>query len=198
MNRLLALYKSTLGKKLVVAVTGIVLIGFLIGHSAGNLKIFLPALPDGTPDIDFYAHYLRQVGEPFLPHAAFLWLARIVLLGSLIGHVICVIQLSTANLAARQIEYDNRKFARATPSARWMMYTGGFLLFFVIVHLLHLTVGVFGSGFKPGMVYQNLHGSFTNFAWVLFLCHQPGDRCHASLPRCVESFSNIGFRQPGS
>lgn len=173
MSRLAALYKSTLGKKFIVALTGIVMIGFLIGHVAGNLKIFLPPVDGGPgvglqPDIDYYAHFLRKIGDPFLPHMAFLWVARLVLLGSLILHVICVMQLSTANMAARQVDYASRKFARATPPARWMMYTGCFLLFFIAVHLLHFTVGVFGSGFEHGKVYQNLHGSFSNFLWVSF------------------------------
>lgn len=167
MNRLLALYKSTLGKKFIVAVTGVIMLGFLLGHVAGNLKIFLPPV-DGQPDIDYYAHYLRTIGEPFLPYAAFLWVARLVLLGSLVLHVVCVMQLSTANLAARQVEYANRKYARATPPARWMMYTGGFLLFFIVVHLLHFTIGALGGGFQHGKVYQNLHGSFTNVMWVGF------------------------------
>lgn len=167
MNRLLTLYRSTLGKKFIVALTGIVMLGFLLGHVAGNLKIFLPPV-DGQPDIDHYAESLRTLGEPFLPYAAFLWTARIVLLGALVMHVICVMQLSTANLSARNVDYASRKFAKATSPARWMMYTGGFLLVFVVVHLLHFTFGMFGGGFEHGKVYANLHGSFTNVVWVLF------------------------------
>ena len=127
------------------------MIGFLVGHVAGNLKVFLPpvygvpGVADGTPDIDYYAKYLRAIGEPLLPHEGVLWVARLVLLASLILHVVCVMQLATLNLNARQVEYESRKFARATPSARWMMYTGGFLLFFIVIHLLHLTVGVLGT-----------------------------------------------------
>jgi len=172
-NRLLAVYKSTLGKKFIVALTGIVMMGFLLGHVAGNLKIFLPPVDGGPgvgmqPDIDYYAHFLREMGEPLLPHEALLWVARIVLLVSLVLHVICVMQLSTTNMAARKVEYSNRKFARATPPARWMMYTGSFLLLFIVVHLLHFTFGVFGGGFEYGKVYQNLYGSFTNIVWVMF------------------------------
>ena len=69
MNRLLALYKSTLGKKFIVALTGIMMLGFLLGHVAGNLKIFLPPVDGGQPDIDYYAHFLRKIGEPLFPHA---------------------------------------------------------------------------------------------------------------------------------
>lgn len=168
MNRMLALYRSTLGKKFIVAITGIMMLGFLIGHMAGNLKIFLPELPDGTPDIDHYAHSLRTLGEPFVPHAALLWVARLGLVGALVLHVICVMQLSTGNMAARNVEYASRKYSRATGSARWMMYTGGFLLLFIFVHLLHLTLGAFGNGFEHGKVYSNLQGAFSSVVWVGF------------------------------
>ena len=167
MNRLLALYKSTLGKKFIVAVTGIKMLGFLLGHVAGNLKIFLPPVDGGQPDIDYYAHFLRKIGEPLFPHAFLLWIARIGLIVALVAHVICVMQLATTNLAARNVDYSSRKFSRATPPARWMMYTGCFLLMFIVVHLLHFTFGVFGN-FEHGNVYQNLHGSFTNVLWVAF------------------------------
>ena len=173
MSRLATLYQSSLGKKFIVAVTGIVMIGFLVGHVAGNLKIFLPPVHGGPgigmqPDIDYYAHYLREIGEPLLPPTAFLWGARLVLLGSIILHVICVMQLSTHNTAARKTGYASRKYSRATSPARWMMYTGSALLLFIVVHLLHLTFGAFGGGFEHGKVYQNLYDAFNNILWVIF------------------------------
>jgi succinate dehydrogenase / fumarate reductase, cytochrome b subunit len=166
-NRLIRLYQTTIGKKFIVAVTGIVMIGFLIGHMAGNLKVFLPPLPDGTPDIDHYGHFLRTMGEPLVPHAFLLWVARLVLLASLILHVVCVIQLSSANLSAREVGYDKRKWSRATPSARWMMFTGLFLLGFIVVHLLHLTLGVLTPGFEHGRIMNNLQTSFRSPFWVI-------------------------------
>ncbi|MGI9519031.1 MAG: succinate dehydrogenase cytochrome b subunit [Pirellulaceae bacterium] len=169
MKRLLALYRSTLGKKAIVAVTGIVMIGFLIGHVAGNLKIFLPPLEDGTPDIDHYAESLRTIGVPFVPYEAVLWVARFVLLGSLVLHVLCVIQLSSTNATAREISYSKRKFATATSPARWMMFTGLYLLFFIIVHILHFTLGVIEpSQFEHGRVFGNLQAAFTRAPWALF------------------------------
>ncbi len=167
MNRLIRLYQTSLGKKFIVAVTGIVMIGFLIGHMAGNLKVFLPALPDGTPDIDHYGHFLRTMGEPLVPYAFLLWVARIVLLISLILHVVCVMQLSSANLSAREVDYNKRSWSRATPSARWMMYTGLYLLGFIIVHLLHLTLGVLTPGFEHGRVMNNLQTSFSSPLWAI-------------------------------
>lgn len=168
MNRLIGLYKTTLGKKIIVAVTGILMLGFLVGHVAGNFKAFLPPLADGTPDIDHYAHFLRIIGEPMVPHAFILLAARIVLLISLALHVVCVIQLSTGNLSARDVDYQSRTFAQATPPARWMMYTGIFLLGFIVMHLLHFTVGAIEPArFEHGKVYQNLHAAFSRFPWVV-------------------------------
>jgi succinate dehydrogenase / fumarate reductase cytochrome b subunit len=165
-NRLIGLYQSTLGKKVIVSVTGILMLGFLLGHVAGNLKVFLPPLPDGTPDIDHYGHALRTLGEPFVPEMMLLWVARSVLLVSLILHVVCVLQLSSSNLTAREIDYEKRTFARATPPARWMMVTGLYLLAFIAIHLLHLTVGVLDPAFEHGRIMHNLQSSFRQVPWV--------------------------------
>lgn len=166
MGRVLDLYRSSLGKKFIVAVTGIMMLGFLIGHMAGNLKVFLPAV-EGIPDIDVYAHYLREIGVPLLPHGGALLVARLVLLGSLILHVVCVLQLSVGNQAARPTAYDHQKFARATRPARWMMVTGLYLLAFVIFHLMHLTLGwLEPAKFEHGQVYDNLQSAFSRFGWA--------------------------------
>lgn len=166
MNRLMGLYQSAMGKKVIVAVTGILMLGFLLGHVAGNLKVFLPALPDGTPDIDHYGHFLRTMGEPLVPHAMLLWVARLVLLVSLVLHVICVMHLSTGNLSAREVDYEKRTFSKATPPARWMMYTGGYLLVFIVLHLLHFTFGAIGPSFEHGKIMNNLQASFSHIGWV--------------------------------
>lgn len=165
MNRLFALYRTTPGKKLIVAVSGILMLGFLIGHIAGNLKVFLPEV-NGTPDIDIYAEYLREIGVPLLPHTFVLWVARVVLLAALVLHVTCVIQLSAHNRSARQVDYRQRHFAQATPPARWMMYSGLYLLGFVILHLLQFTFGVV-SQYEPGAVYDNLQAAFSHLPWAV-------------------------------
>ncbi len=162
----MALYQSAMGKKLIVAVTGILMLGFLLGHVAGNLKVFLPPLADGTPDIDHYGHFLRTMGEPLVPHAFLLWMARSVLLVSLVLHVVCVMQLAIDNVSAREVDYEKRTFSKATPPARWMMYTGAYLLIFIVLHLLHLTVGAIGPRFEHGKVMNNLQSSFSQIPWV--------------------------------
>ncbi len=163
MKRLVVLYQSFLGKKIIVAVTGIVLLGFLIGHVAGNLKVFLPDI-DGQPDIDVYAEALRELGAPLLPHAFVVWAVRLVLLSALILHVVCVIQLSIANRAARKLGYQKHVYSQASEPARWMMYSGLFLLVFIVVHLLQFTVGTIGP-FEHGRVYNNLQAAFDQIGW---------------------------------
>ena len=78
MKRLLQLYRSVLGKKAIVAVTGAIMLGFLILHMIGNLKAFLPDASPGVPDIDLYSRFLRTMGEPILPYSVALWIVRII------------------------------------------------------------------------------------------------------------------------
>ncbi len=167
MKRIVDLFKSPLGTKAVVAVTGIVMLGFLVGHVVGNLKIFLPDF-EGQPDIDRYAQFLRTMGEPMLPNSGVLWLARIVLLASIVLHVVFVIRLASINRAARPQAYAKTKYSSATRPARWMMFTGFGILAFVILHLLHLTVGAIDpEKFVEGKVYANLHAAFQQWPFVL-------------------------------
>jgi len=169
MTRILALHRSLLGKKVIVAVTGAMLLAFLLLHVAGNLKAFLPDPSPGIPDIDLYSHWLRSMGEPLLPSSFALWAVRIVLLLALVLHVECVLQLAVRNRRARPVRYDRVEHAEATASARWMLYTGALLLLFVVIHLLHFTTGSLDpDGFVRGAVYANLHHAFGRWPVVLF------------------------------
>jgi len=161
LTRLLLLYRSLVGKKVIVAVTGAILLGFLLFHAAGNLKTFLPGPSPGVPDIDVYARFLRTMGEPLLPYSAVLWLVRVVLLLALVLHVVCVLQLAVHNRRARPVEYERVAFVEATASGRWMLYSGALLLLFLLVHLPHLTTGTLDAArFTHGAVYANLHQAF--------------------------------------
>jgi hypothetical protein len=124
--------QSTLGKKSVVAVTGAILIGFLVGHVAGNLKVFLPDPEPGVSDIDVYAEFLRSMGEPMLPHGGALWTFRLILIVALVLHVVFVVQLSLANRAARPDRYQIQHQIRGTVAAKWMMLSGLLVLGFVV------------------------------------------------------------------
>lgn len=161
MNRFTSLYKNTIGKKFIAAVTGLVLFGFLIGHVAGNLKVFTGTSDNGVPHIDEYAQFLKVVGEPILPEMAGLWIARAVLLICLILHVVVVSQLALQSAEARPVSYVKSQKAAATLPALWMMFSGIIILGFIVFHILHFTIGVIPLGeFEHGYVYNNLASSF--------------------------------------
>lgn len=167
MKRLLLLYRSIIGKKVIAATTGAILMGFLILHVAGNLKAFLPDTAPGVPDIDVYAKFLRTMGEPLLPEMTLLWSVRIVLIAALLLHVTCVVQLARRNQNARPVGYREFHHVQSTASARWMLYTGSLLLVFLVIHLLQFTTGTIDAArFASGEVYGNLYRAFHEWGYV--------------------------------
>lgn len=127
MKILTFLFATSVGKKVVMAATGLVLIGFVIGHLIGNLQIFLP-----PEKINAYAHFLQSLGGG-------LWAIRIFLLGCLVLHVWVAVQLTLENRRARPEGYRDQNMIRASYSSRTMRYSGFIVLLFLIYHLLHLT-----------------------------------------------------------
>ena len=160
MSRIGVFYRSTIGKKAIVAVTGLIMLGFLVAHVAGNLKVFLPDPEPGTADIDAYAAFLRTMGEPLLPHEGALWAMRVALLVALVLHVVCVTQLVLRNRAARPVGYAEFRYRETTLAARWMMISGLLVLAYVVFHILHFTTGDVAPGFEfvYGAVYDNVTG----------------------------------------
>lgn len=169
MTRFVRLYRSALGKKAIVAVTGAILLLFLLLHVAGNLKVFLPDAAPGVPDIDLYARFLRTMGEPLLPFSGALWTVRVILAVAFVLHVVCVFQLATRNRRARPVGYRRQQYAEATAPARWMLVTGSLLLAFLAIHLLQFTSGTIDAErFVPGAVYANLDRAFSGWGYTLF------------------------------
>lgn len=168
MSRVVSLYRSVIGKKFIVAVTGLIMIGFLILHGWGNLKVFSGPTAAGVPEVDIYADFLRTMGAPILPYGSALWIIRIVVLLSLILHVVCVTQLARHNRRARPIHYKHaRDFREATLPARAMLYTGSIVVLFIGFHLAQFTVGGVGSKpFVQGDVYSNLYQAFQHPGYV--------------------------------
>ena len=152
-----SLYDSTIGKKCIMATTGCVLFGFVFVHMLGNLKFFL-----GAEAINHYAIGLRELGSPILGHEQALWLARIVLLVSLVLHLVAAFQLTRIDLAARPNRYAMRRPTQETFAARTMRWGGVIILLFVIYHILHLTLGRGGTPFVDGDVYYNMYFGFSN------------------------------------
>jgi succinate dehydrogenase / fumarate reductase cytochrome b subunit len=165
-NPAVVLWGTMVGKKVVMAVTGLVLVGFVIAHMLGNLKIFL-----GAEAIDAYAVFLRTMGEPLFPYSLLLWMVRIVLVACVALHITAAVQLTRMNWAARPQGYDTKKSIATTYAARTMRWSGVILALFIVYHLLHLTAGVVGfqnGEFHHLSVYHNVVAGFSVWYVSLF------------------------------
>lgn len=137
-------YQSTIGKKIVMALTGIILVGFVAGHMAGNLLVF-----KGPEAMNAYAELLKSSG-------ALLWTVRLVLLASVGLHIHAAWTLTLLNRAARPARYDRQVRQSSTFSALSLRVGGVLLLVFVVFHLLHLTVGSAHPAFSATDAYNNV------------------------------------------
>ncbi|THA26910.1 succinate dehydrogenase [Streptomyces sp. RKND-216] len=151
------LWRSTVGKKAVMAVTGLAMLLYLVAHMLGNLKVFL-----GPGDMNGYAHWLRTIGEPFLGPGWFLWLARVALVAAVVAHGVAAYQLSRRDLAARPVGYAHRR-RRASYATRTMRWGGIILALFVVWHVLDLTTGTVHPGFEQGRPHQNVVNTFSTW-----------------------------------
>lgn len=149
-------YRSTIGRKVVMAASGIVLVVYLLVHTAGNLLVFR-----GPQAINDYAHFLQS-------SAALLWSVRLTLLVSLALHVHSAWTLSRDARAARPVEYRRLEKQTSGWPARSMGWGGVFLLLFVVYHILHLTTGTVHPRFVPGEVYDNIIAGFRVPAVAVF------------------------------
>lgn len=139
MSLLANLFSSSIGRKFLMAVSGLVLTGFAFGHLLGNFQIF------GHPDqINGYAHFLQGLGPA-------LWLVRLVLLAAVAVHVWAAVALTLESKAARGPEkYGVHKWLAATVASRTMRLTGLVVFAFIVYHILHFTVGLAGSDYYKG------------------------------------------------
>ena len=156
---ILTLWSSSVGKKIVMAATGVMFVGFVVVHMLGNLKIY-----KGEEAFNHYAVWLREAGTPFLLPEQGLWMARVVLLGAVALHILAAWQLSRMSWTARPLGYLEKRSLAATYAARTMRWGGVILLLFIVYHILHLTIGV--VGFAPGQfrhlsVYRNVIAGFS-------------------------------------
>ena len=141
-------YESTIGKKAVMAATGLILFGFLIAHMLGNLQIFL-----GRAVMNHYAETLH--GNPGL-----LWTARTILLVSVVLHIWASIPLALLKKKARPVAYVKRANVQSSFASRTMMWSGPIIAAFVVFHLLHLTTGTLHPNFAKLDAYNSLVTGF--------------------------------------
>ena len=141
-----------------MAVTGLIGVGFVIGHMSGNLLAFA-----GPDEINAYAHFLKSTGE-------LLWILRAVLVVAVILHIVAAVQLTRQNRAARPVGYAQREPQVSTWAARTMRWGGVLLLIFIVLHILHFTTGDWrpSGTFSRTDVYSNIVLSFRIWWVTLF------------------------------
>lgn len=182
---------ASIGSKLLVALTGLCLVGFVIFHMLGNLQVF-----EGREALNAYADFLRNM--PIL-----LWSARAGLLGLVVLHVWTAVTLAKRNRAARPVGYATRTYRHASLASRTMAISGTFLLLFIVFHLLHLTAGVVDASYQEGLdlrgqrdVYGKMIHAFGN-PWIVlaYLAGQVVLGLHVSHG-VSSSFQTLGLEHP--
>ena len=152
----LRFWHSAVGKKWVMAVSGIMLLGFVFAHMVGNLKIYL-----GKTSINVYGEWLRTLGEHALPRTVLLWGIRIGLIAAFVLHIVAAAQLTRMNQKARPVRYQShRDYVAANFASRTIRWTGIIIALFLIFHLMDLTWGNANPGFVRGDPYDNMIDSF--------------------------------------
>ncbi|MGW7376390.1 succinate dehydrogenase [Streptomyces venezuelae] len=148
---------STVGKKAVMAASGLVMIAYLVVHMVANVKIYF-----GAAGFDAYGHWLRVMGDPVLHREWGLWIARVVLLVSVVAHGVSAYQLSRRDIKARPTQYVHKK-PRATYATRTMRWGGVILGLFIVWHILDITTGTVHPGFEEGKPYNNVVDTFSTW-----------------------------------
>lgn len=150
-------YRSAVGKKWVMALTGIMIMGFVFFHALGNLKVYL-----GAEDFNHYGEWLRELLVPFVPRTVTLWLLRLGLIAAFVLHIHAAYGLTRMNHRANAGGYEQtRDWQAATAASRSMRWTGVIFLLFLLFHLADLTWGTVNPDFVRGDVYRNFVASFS-------------------------------------
>jgi succinate dehydrogenase / fumarate reductase cytochrome b subunit len=191
MPSVVTLHRSSVGKKILMAVSGLVLVGFIILHMLGNLKVF-----SGDAGFNAYAGFLREVGYPALPHHGALWAVRVVLLIAVLVHVWMAFQLWRTSAAAREQRYTKNKDLSFSYASRTMRWGGVILLLFIVYHILHFTTGQAHPDFVPGNAYHNFVTAF-QVPWVLgvYVIAQAA-LCLHLYPGVWSLFQTLGANHP--
>src|SRR5262245_17726168 len=149
---------SSIGKKVIMALSGVILVGYVVGHMIGNLQVYL-----GPEALNHYAVFLRQV-----LHGWALWVVRLVMLAAAGLHIWAAWSLTLDSRRARPEGYRLQKWKESTYASRTMRWGGVIILLFVIYHLLHFTFGTVHPSFVEGDVYHNFVAGFRSVPVSLF------------------------------
>jgi len=185
------LIKSSIGKKILMALSGVVAFGYAVGHMLGNLQIYL-----GQDAINEYAEFLHSLG-------ALLWIIRAFLLASIVVHIWLGIQLKLENSAARPVTYRNEKTSKATLASRTMIWTGLIMLAFLVYHILHFTARTADPGLATLMdsqgrfdVYSMVIIGFQNYLLAGFYIVAVGLLCYHLSHGIASMFQSLGVNNP--
>ena len=142
--------RSSIGRKVIMASTGVILVLYVIAHMLGNLQVY-----GGPEGINAYGKFLHT----FL-HGQAIWIARAVLLAAVLLHIWSATSLTLTSRKARALGYRERQWTESTYASRTMRWGGVIILLFVIYHVLHFTTGTVHPDFVPGDVYHNFIAGF--------------------------------------
>lgn len=158
-----SLWRSNLGLKIIMAVTGLLMLLFLIVHMLGNLKVFF-----GLNDFNHYAAWLRTILSPLLPKSGYLWIQRVVLVLVVVAHFTSAYVLARRAKAARSVGYVAANKQRASYATFTMRWGGVVLLLFIIYHILDLSTLTLNPNGVEGDVYQNVVADFSRW-WITLI-----------------------------
>jgi succinate dehydrogenase / fumarate reductase cytochrome b subunit len=153
-----AAVRSSVGTKILMAVTGGILLIFVIVHFVGNLKVYM-----GAGEFNHYAEGLRTFGSPFFARGQLLWLLRIGLIVAVLIHILAALSLTLQSRRARNVAYRKKESLAFSYASRTMVWGGLTILAFVVFHLLHLTFGTVHPDFVHGDAYSNFVVGFESW-----------------------------------
>jgi succinate dehydrogenase / fumarate reductase cytochrome b subunit len=181
-------YRSAIGKKAVMAVTGAILFGWIFLHKAGNMKLYF-----GPEHFNDYAKWIRTIGTPLVPDEAALWISRLILLVAVVFHIHAATALTLKSRRARPISYRERDDVTATYATRTMRWGGVIILLFVIYNILQLTTGTLHQSFVENDAYHKLVAGFQLW-WGGFGLHHRQPRPRPSPRRSRSSSRSATYR----
>lgn len=191
MARLTTFYRSAVGKKVLMAVTGAILFFWILGHLEGNLKIF-----EGATRYNDYAAGLRTMGAPFFGPSQLLWVIRAILIVCVVVHIVAAVSLTLRARAARPIGYHTTPHLEDTYASRTMRWGGVILFLYIIFHLLDLTWGTANPDFVAGDVYHNVLASFSRWPVAAVYIVAVGALAFHVYHGFVSALQTLGANQP--
>jgi len=185
------LYGSSIGKKVCMALSGLLLFGFSVVHMLGTLKAF-----QGREAFNGYSVFLREVGYPVLPHTGVLWLTRFALLAAVSIHIVSALLLWKQSREARKVGYRSEVSQVFSYASRTMRWGGIIILLFIVFHVLHLTTGTFHPDFGHGSPYDNLVLGFQSLPVVAFYLLATGALALHLYHGVWSMFATMGSQNP--